>query len=153
MDNAVIVARLRRFLLAMASLLLLGTLVELLLIKHWDEPLQLVPFILSAVGLAGVVWAWVKSERGPLLALRGLMIPLALGSLVGVFVHVSSNIEIYTETHANAGTLAVIAAGLGGHNPLVAPGMLALAGILAAAATYGHPALAQSSAARQSVKA
>lgn len=152
MNNELILARLRRFLLAIAGLLLLGTLIELALIQHWDEPLQLTPFILSAIGLAGVAWAWVKSERGPLLALRALMVPLTLGSLVGVFVHVSSNIEIYTETHANAGTLAVIAAGLGGHNPLIAPGMLALAGILAAAATYGHPAL-QRAAARRVAKA
>jgi hypothetical protein len=70
-----------------------------------------------------------------------------------VFVHVSSNIELFTETHANASTAAIISAGLGGRNPLVAPGMLALAGILAAAATYYHPALERSAAKHQAVEA
>lgn len=141
MDNAVVLERLRRFLLAIAGLLLLGTLAELVLIKHWGEPLQLVPFGLSLVGLTGVAWVWFRTGRTQLLALRWLMAALALGSLVGVFVHVQSNVEIYMETHAGAGAFSVIVAGLGGHNPLVAPGMLALAGILAAAATYYHPAM------------
>lgn len=141
MEDGLVLERLRRFLLAMAGLLFVGTLIELALIKHWGEPLQLTPFVLSVVGLASVVWAWGRTARGPLMTLRALMVPLALASLVGVYVHVSGNVAIFTETHANAEPLKLIAAGLGGRNPLVAPGMLALAGILAAAATYGHPDL------------
>ncbi len=141
MNDEMVLDRLRRFLLAMAGLLLIGTLVELVAIKHWDQPLQITPFTLSIVGLAGVAWAWFRTERKSLLAVRWLMVPLALGSLVGVFFHVRGNIEIFTETHAHASLMAIVGAAMGGHNPLVAPGMLALAGILAGATTYYHPAL------------
>jgi uncharacterized membrane protein len=137
----------------MAGLLLIGTLVELAVIQHWDEPLQLTPFVLSVIGLAGVAWVWFRPGRTELLALRAVMALLVLGSFVGVFVHVRGNIEIFTETHANASAMAVIEAALGGRNPLVAPGMLALAGILAVATTYYHPALLRVTANAQAAEA
>jgi hypothetical protein len=69
------------------------------------------------------------------------MIPVALGSLLGVYEHIEGNIGLLLEVTPNATTAKIISEALGGANPLLAPGMLALAAVLAVAATYYHPAL------------
>lgn len=153
MNNELVLERLRRFLLATAGLLLIGTLFELFAIQHWNESVQLLPFVLSFVGLAGVAWAWFRPERQQLLAVRWLMVPLALGSLVGVFFHIQNNVGRFLDRNPDAGLLAIIGGALSGDTPLVAPGMLALAGILAAAATYYHPALAARQVSTRAVEA
>lgn len=142
MNAETILAQLRRFLLALAAFLLIGTLVELIAIGHTEEALQLVPFVLSIVGLAAVAAALARPRRKTLLTLRVLMLPLALGSLVGVWAHIENNVAFYLEVHGTATTEQLVGEALGGRNPLLAPGMLALAALLAAAATYYHPALA-----------
>lgn len=142
MNAETILAQLRRFLLALAAFLLIGTLVELIAIGHTEEALQLVPFVLSIVGLAAVAAALARPRRKTLLTLRVLMLPLALGSLVGVWAHIENNVAFYLEVHGTATTAQLVGEALGGRNPLLAPGMLALAALLAAAATYYHPALA-----------
>ncbi len=147
MNADLILARLRRFLLGLSGFLLLGTLGELIAIQHTQEPLQLVPFVLCGLGLVAVAAALARPGRQTLMALRLLMIPLALGSLLGVWEHVQSNIAFYQEVHASATTAQLIGAAVGGRNPLLAPGMLALAAALAAAATYYHPVLSRQTAA------
>ncbi len=67
---------------------------------------------------------------------------IALGSLVGLYEHISNNIAFQLEIQPGSTTAQLIAAGLGGANPLLAPGILAVAAVLALAATYYHPALA-----------
>jgi len=140
MSAETILSQLRRFLLALAAFLLVGTLVELIAIKHTQEPVQLVPFALCIVGLIAVAAALARPRRKMLLALRVLMVPLALGSLLGVWEHIENNVAFYLEVHGTGTTAQLMAEALGGRNPLLAPGMLALAAVLAAAATYYHPA-------------
>lgn len=118
----------------------LGTLGDLIAIQHTQEPLQLVPFALCIVGLIAVAAALARPRRKTLLALRVLMVPLALGSLLGVWEHIENNVAFYLEVYGNGTTVQLVAEALGGRNPLLAPGMLALAAVLAAAATYYHPA-------------
>ncbi|MCX6022705.1 MAG: hypothetical protein NTZ05_13435 [Chloroflexi bacterium] len=79
--------------------------------------------------------------RRSLLALRWGMGVVALGSVVGVYEHVSNNAAFYQETHPAAGVGETVMAALQGRDPLLAPGILALAATLAVAATYRHPAL------------
>ena len=141
MNAETILSRLRRFLLALAAFLLVGTLVELIAVQHTQEPMQLVPFALCIVGLVAIATALARPQRKTLLALRMLMIPLALGSLLGVWEHVENNVAFYLEVHGAGTTAQLVAEALGGRNPLLAPGMLALAAVLAAAATYYHPVL------------
>ncbi|MBK7202600.1 hypothetical protein [Candidatus Amarolinea dominans] len=133
-------ARLRRLLLLLSGLLLAATVVELVFIGH-TEGIQLLPFVLCAVGLIAVGLAWRRPERRVLLGLRIGMIPVALGSLLGVYEHIEGNIGLLLEVTPNATTGKIISEALGGANPLLAPGMLALAAVLAVAATYYHPAL------------
>ncbi|MBI5563802.1 MAG: hypothetical protein HY870_02830 [Chloroflexi bacterium] len=141
MTNDVVLARLRRFLLVIAGLLLAGTILELWVINHTQEAIQWLPFILCGVGLVAVGAALLRPQRPVLIGLRWLMGAVTLGSVFGVIEHIESNLGFVLEIHPDATTGQILAGALGGASPFLAPGMLGLAAVLAVAATYYHPAL------------
>lgn len=141
MNDTTIVQRLRQFLFGLAGFMCAGTIVELLLAKHFDEPMQIVPFVLCAAGLVIVLLAWKRPSRAILQALRAIMALLTIGSLIGVYEHIAGNLEVVREVQPNAATSTVLLKTLTGAAPLLAPGILALVALLAIAATYYHPVL------------
>ncbi len=141
MTADVILARLRRFLLVIAGLLLAGTILELWVINHTEEAIQWLPFILCGVGLVVVGAALLRPQRPVLIGVRWLMSVLIAGSVFGVIEHIESNLGFVLEIHPNATTEQILTGALGGASPLLAPAMLGLAAVLAIAATYYHPAL------------
>jgi hypothetical protein len=151
MNDASILLRLRQFLLVMSALLFVGTLVELWLINHMEDPIQLIPFALCGLGLIAVFVALLRPRRTSLLGLRACMGLLVLGSFLGVYLHIESNLGFHRELHPNASTGELLLGALGGANPLLAPGILALTAALAVAATYYHPSLRASGSAEERV--
>lgn len=141
MSSADILFRLRRFLLALSILLLGGTVVELLLVKHWGDVLQFIPFVLCGLGSIASFLALIRPRRATLLALRVCMGLVVCGSLFGIYEHFSNNIAFQQEIKPNAPLSDVLVNAVAGGNPLLAPGTLAVAAVLALAATYYHPAL------------
>ena len=141
MTADVILARLRRFLLVIAGLLLAGTILELWVINHTEEAIQWLPFILCGVGLVVGGAALLRPQRPVLIGVRWLMSVLIAGSVFGVIEHIESNLGFVLEIHPNATTEQILTGALGGASPLLAPAMLGLAAVLAIAATYYHPAL------------
>lgn len=141
MTNDIIVQRLRRFLLILVACLCLGTMVELWLSEHTGEPLQFTPFVLCSVGFIAVVGVLLRPSRRTITALRAVMVIVALGSLLGIYLHLAGNFEFELDIRPNAVVGDVIMDALMGAAPLLAPGILALAAVLAIAATYYHPAL------------
>lgn len=141
MDNITILTRLRLFLLGLAGFMCAGTIVELLLGGHTESPTQLIPFALCALGLVAVGWALARPGRASLLGLRAVMGLLLAGSLFGVYEHLEHNLGFELEIRPGATIADVWLAALQGASPLLAPGILALAAIIAIAATYYHPAL------------
>jgi hypothetical protein len=140
-----LVANLRRFLLLMAMLVLLSALAELWLVDHTQETLQLLPFFLCGIGILSTGAALIRPQRSTLLVLRILMLLVAAGGVVGIALHLINNLAFEQEIRPNATTSDVLMAGLKGANPLLAPGVLVFAALLAIAATYYHPALRMSS--------
>ena len=142
MSPEVTLRRLRRFLLALSVVLLCGAVAELWFVEHTEDPVQLVPFVLCGLGAAAGVVALVRPGRVALWALRAVMLLVALGSGLGVYLHVESNAALERELNPGMGAGQVWLGALGGANPLLAPGVLAVAALLALAATYQHPSLA-----------
>lgn len=141
MSDAVVLSRLRQFLLVTSALLFVGALIELWLTNHVESPLQLLPFALCGLGLAAVIVAALRPGRAALLALRACMGLVASGSLFGVYLHLESNLGFHRELYPNSSTGDLLMGALSGANPLLAPGILALTAALALAATYYHPSL------------
>jgi glucan phosphoethanolaminetransferase (alkaline phosphatase superfamily) len=133
--------RIRQFLLAVVGFLCLGTMVELWLTKHTQEAPQFIPFGLCTLGFVTVVAVLVRPRRSTILLLRVVMVLLALGSLLGIFLHVRANYEFIAEIRPNAAPGDVLLMALQGAAPLLAPGLLAIMAGVAFIATYYHPAL------------
>ena len=134
-------ARYRRFLLWVTAGLFLGTPLELWLTEHTGGWQQWIPFALCAVGLLTVASALWAPGRRTLLALRGTMGLIGVGAAYGVYLHLSHNIEFELEIRPSDGLGDVLWDALHGASPLLAPGILGLAALLGAAATFWHPAL------------
>ena len=133
--------RLRRFLLVLSILLFGGTVVELSLVKHWGDVVQLIPFGLCGLGALAALLALFRPRRATLLGLRVCMGVVMCGSLFGIYEHFSNNIAFQREIKPSATMSEVLVSAVAGGNPLLAPGTLAVAALLALAASYNHPAL------------
>jgi hypothetical protein len=141
MSADVVANRLRRFLLLLAALLCLGTLGELFLVDHMGEPLQLLPFVLCALGLVAVAAVFWWPQRKTIWSLRIIMVLVALGGLFGIYEHLAGNRAFALEINQQASGSDLLMSTLTGANPLFAPGILIVTAIVAQAATYYHPAL------------
>ena len=133
--------RLRLFLFALAGALCAGTIVELWLQDHTQKPLQFLPFVLCGLGLLAVSAALVRPNRVTLWTLRGVMLVTGAGSLIGVYEHILSNLEVVRETQPALTGAGALWQALHGAAPLLAPGVLAIAASVALMATYAHPVL------------
>jgi hypothetical protein len=133
--------RLRLFLLGLSGVMCLGTIVELWLAGHTKQLIQFLPFILCSLGLAAVIAAWLRPGRSTLWTLRLVMGIAAFGNLIGVYEHLTSNLELVREVKPNLALVDALWKAAHGAAPLLAPGTLAVAALVAIAATYYHPAL------------
>jgi hypothetical protein len=134
-------SRIRRWLLLLAAFIFLGTVGELILEEHTKETIQYLPFVLCIAGFITVVAVLLRPVRASLLALRITMVLTAAGGALGLVVHVVNNFEFEQEIQPNLAASDLLVATLKGANPLLAPGILAFAAIIALIATYYHPAL------------
>ncbi len=141
MSAEVVLQRLRRFLLVLAGLMCVATVVELGFEEHWENPIQVLPFVLCGAGLIAVTLFLAQPTRVSVHVLRWTMGVVFVGGLFGLFEHIEHNLEFALEIHPNAAAGELLLDALGGANPLLAPGILALAALIAVAATYYHPAL------------
>ena len=102
MPTTTVEQRLRTFLLWLAGSMCVGTTVELFLAKHYEDPVQFIPFVLCGVGLIAVVAALRRPQRARLLALRGVMSLLLLGRLFGIYEHLVNNFAFELDMRPSA---------------------------------------------------
>ncbi|MEZ4671051.1 MAG: hypothetical protein R3E39_24365 [Anaerolineae bacterium] len=133
--------RLRQFLLLLTGLTLGSTLVELVLQDHNKELLQWVPFILCVIGGIAVLGVLLRPQRRTILAMRVTMVIVGLGGAIGSAIHLFENFQFEQEIQPTAAAGELIVKTLKGAAPLLAPGVLVFAALLALAATYAHPVL------------
>jgi len=138
MTQAEVLRRLRLFLLALTALLFVGTLLELWLVNHTEDVVQWVPFVLAGGGLLLTLIVISRPQAKIIRLLRWWTLLLILGSVFGVFEHVTNNISFEREINPSVTRNRLIWRGLSGPNPLLAPGTLAIAALLALAATYKY---------------
>jgi hypothetical protein len=145
MNSAALERWFRRFLLILVELMCIGTVFELYLAKHYKETDQLIPFGLCIAAFLSVLVVLIRPQLAMIWLLRVVMVVVILGSLLGGMLHLNANLEFVTEMRPTISTIDGLLTALSGAAPLLAPGVLGLAGVLALAATYYHPALGKRS--------
>jgi hypothetical protein len=136
-DESIVLARLRRALLAVLAIGLAGTAVDLILLAHYEDPLQFTPF--AIIGLCLLAVGWHAFSRGELsLALMRVAMTLAMaGAAVGMTLHYQGSMEFQLETDPSLRGFALLKKTVRSEAPpIVAPANLAVLGLIGLVSTY-----------------
>jgi hypothetical protein len=130
---------LRRLLAVVLLVGMTGTSLELLLLRHVEDTLQLIPLVLLGSGLAGVAWHARTGSAASAGFVRVLMVLFVLAGFAGIYLHFAANVEFQKETEPTlAGTALVWRALEATVPPALAPGVMLQLGLVGLAYTYRH---------------
>ena len=146
MQHRSVEGRIRSIMLLLSAGAVLVTLAELWLQDHFNGPLQLIPWLLCVMALLSLILTIARPNKRALNALRIAMSIVVVGGLVGICIHLKENIDFQSAIHPGAAAGTYLLAALKGAAPLLAPGALIFAALIALAATYGHPLLSDGQA-------
>jgi len=140
-EHQAALSSIRRIILGILLLGVIGTAVELLLLSHDEGALQLVPLVLMAVGLLVICWNLLSSSPSSLRAMRVSMLAFILAGAAGVWLHYRGSAEFQTEVDPTLAGLALFKKVMTSKAPpALAPGLMAQLGLLGLVYTYRHPA-------------
>jgi hypothetical protein len=143
-------AGLRRFLLLILFLELIGIGAELLLSAHIADLWQWVPVVLIAAGILLLSWCALDHRLAPIRALQTLMTLFVLSGFLGLLLHFRAKMEFQLEVNPSLGGKSLIwEAARSISPPTLAPGIMIQMGLLGFAYAYRHPALRGSSSAER----
>ena len=126
----------RRGLLAILVLGLVGTEIELFLLKHTEGFWQIAPLALIGAGIVVTIWCALTESAASLRTLDVVMAAFILSGAVGVLLHYQGNVEWERERTPGVGGSSLVRQALMGATPTLAPGtmlQLGLVGLL-----YGY---------------
>ena len=129
----------RKALAAVLIFGLLGTEVELFLLKHTDGAWQLVPVVLVGATLLLAAWAATRPSPLTLGILRVVMGVFLIVGITGVILHFTGNVGYERESNPGLGGADLYKAAMMGSTPLLAPGVMIQLGLIGLLYTYRHP--------------
>lgn len=135
----------RAALLAILTIGVLGTGVELLLLKHTEDWWQWAPIVMLAAALIVTVVVALAPVAGTVRTLQALMLLFLITGVVGTWLHYKGNVEWELERMASLSGMELFRAAIMGATPTLAPGTMVQLGLIGLLYTYRHPALARRS--------
>ncbi len=133
--------RLRGFLLATLIVGMSGMLAELLLIGHRETVQQQIPLVLLALGVVAAAWHATAPSAVTVRALQGAMLLFVVSGALGVVLHYRGNAEFELEMYPAMAGLELAQKTLTGATPVLAPGSMAVLGLIGLTHAYRHPCL------------
>jgi hypothetical protein len=129
----------RRVLLAILLIGIVGTTIELLLLKHTEEGTQLIPLVLLGLALLAVVWHIARPSPGSMLTLQLLMVLFVAAGLIGMVLHYQANVEFQLEMDKSLSGMPLFWKAVAAKTPpALAPGTLSQLGLIGLAYSYGY---------------
>lgn len=120
----------RRVILIILLVGMVGIVIELLLLEHFEDTLQLVPLGLLGVGVISLLWHARSPHRTSTRALRTIMVLFLVSGVLGVFLHYRGNVEFERERRPDAGGWTLFREAMMGATPALAPGSMIQLGLL-----------------------
>jgi len=131
----------RRWLLGLLGIGLLGTAIDLVLLAHYEDAWQLPPLILTVASLVVVLWTAFGGGRVALTTLRVAMVVCVASGIAGMVLHYNGNREFQHEIDPElAGWALFMRVVTAKAPPALAPAVMAQLGFLGLLYTYRHPA-------------
>jgi len=129
----------RRLLFGILMLGMTGTVVELLLLKHDEDWIQLIPLVLLAVGVVAVVTHAVRPTPAAAGVVRVTMVGFVAAGVAGLYFHYRANVEFQLEGDpALSGRALVMKALEAKTPPALAPGVMVQLGLIGLAYTFRY---------------
>lgn len=132
----------RRALFLLLVVGLAGTALELVLMEHLGDWWQRIPLLLIGAALLVLAWHRLARSRASIHALRIVMLFFLASAAGGVILHAKGNREFALETKPMLAGKEMVAEMLTGAFPALAPGTMALLGLIGFLFTWRHPSLA-----------
>jgi hypothetical protein len=131
------IEELRRWILAVLVLGLLGTVTELVLLEHYEQPLQFVPLVLIAAAVAVLVWEFRRHDAASRRAAQIVMALFVLAGFVGFVAHFYGSAAYQLELNPDMSNWELAGKVLRAKAPpLLAPGMMLQLGLLGLAYVF-----------------
>ncbi len=131
------IERLRLWLLGILAVGLLGTVTELLLLEHYEKPLQFVPLILIAAAIGVMAWHVKQHDATSLRVLKIVMALFVLAGFIGVAAHFRGSAEFQLELDPSIDMWTLLGKILHAQAPpLLAPGMMLQMGLIGLAYVF-----------------
>jgi hypothetical protein len=137
---------LRRLLLALVFIGVVGLEVELALLRHAETLNQWIPHVALLTGLISTVAVYIRPGPATLRFFQAVMFIFLIVGALGVYLHVRGNVEFALERDHSLTGIRLIWKALRGATPALAPGAMVQLGLLGLLYSYRHPALARRSA-------
>jgi hypothetical protein len=134
-------AAIRKLLLAALCLGVLGTIGELILLRHIDEAAQWLPVVALTTAIPILIWHGASPGVASVRTLQVLMAVFIVLGLAGLGFHYSSNVEFERELHPDEHGWQFLRKTVAGATPVLAPGSMVLLGLVGLAHAYRHPSI------------
>ena len=135
-------SRIRRLLLMLLTLGLVGIGVELIALQHYEDGWQLVPLVLIATTILVIVWHALAGSAASAQTLRVLMVVLIATGVTGITLHYRGNLEFQLESNPELRGWDLMQRILHAKAPpALAPAAMAQLGLLGLVYLYRHPSL------------
>ena len=118
---------------------LLGVVVELFLLEHFEVYWQFVPLILMCGSLVVLGWFAFKRVSMVLRMFQIVMILFLISGCLGVILHYKVNVEFELEMYPSLSGLELFWKSIKGAIPFLAPGTMIQLGLLGLVYTFRHP--------------
>jgi len=131
---------LRRWILVILVLGLLGTVTELVLLEHYEQPLQFVPLVLIVAAVGALWWELRRRDVASRRAIQIVMVLFVLAGFVGFAAHFYGSAEYQLELNPDMSNWELLEKILRAKAPpLLAPGMMLQLGLLGLAYVFSDP--------------
>jgi hypothetical protein len=136
---------LRSWILGILVLGLLGTVTELVLLEHYEQPTQFVPLVLIVAALVTLFWEFRWRDTASGRAIQAVMALFVLADFVGFVAHFYGSAEYQLELNPDMSNWELLEKILRAKAPpLLAPGMMLQLGLLGLAYVFSDPKLRRS---------
>ncbi len=129
----------RKFIIGIFLLSLIGTGIELLLLDHVEGIWQATPLIIMLVSLPILLWHIISPSPLSKIVLRSVMGVCILSGILGIFLHYKGNSEFELEMYPSMAGWELFWKVIKGATPVLAPGTMIGLGLLGWTLTLSTP--------------
>ena len=132
-------ASIRKLLLGALAVGVIGTIGELILLRHFDKPAQWIPLAALSAAVPILIWHASAPSAASVRTVQVLMLAFAVLGVVGVGFHYDGNVEFERELNPKERGWTFVRKTVAGATPVLAPGSMVLLGLVGLAHAYRHP--------------